>query len=336
MSKRKLSQQQQWRIERVQQARLDRLQRSAKKAENLLAGHELGAEQPGLIIARYGATVDVEAKSGDIYHCYLRQNLADLVPGDNVVWRTAEQSNGVVTALLPRQSELARPDRTGNLKPLAANIDQMAIIMAPQPPPTLPLLDSYLVVAQLLNITPLIVFNKSDLLKRKQRLEFESFLPNYEKIGYQVLRVSATEARGLRTLQKSLRQKTSILVGQSGVGKSSLIQALLPDEQLRISGLSDKSGLGRHTTSQARLYHLPSGGDLIDSPGVRRFKLWKISKQQLLRGFIDLQPYASQCKFRDCTHTHEPECAILHALREEKIHPCRLESFHQLCDEFCE
>ncbi len=144
------------------------------------------------------------------------------------------------------------------------------------------------------------------------------------------MEVSAKQEHGLDGLIERLKYKTSILVGQSGVGKSSLINALLPSLDLVTGKLSRATGLGRHTTSAATCYHLPQGGDLIDSPGVRSFRLTKLTLQQLQQGFPEFRPFLGLCQFHNCTHGHEPNCAVRKAVIDGQIHPQRLENFLRL------
>jgi ribosome biogenesis GTPase len=132
---------------------------------------------------------------------------------------------------------------------------------------------------------------------------------------------------------EQLKGHTSVFVGQSGVGKSSLVKTLLPQERISVGELSAQSGLGQHTTSTARLYHLPAGGAIIDSPGVREFRLWPMSRQALARGFIEFRPWLGQCKFRDCSHTHEPGCALREAVARGEISRQRLESYLKIAEQ---
>ena len=152
----------------------------------------------------------------------------------------------------------------------------------------------------------------------------------YEQLGYQVLFTSTKQAHGLDSLLQQLTGKTSIFVGQSGVGKSSLIQQILPEKEIRVGELSDATGLGRHTTSTSRLYHIAAGGAIIDSPGIREFSLWKAPVEDIQRGFREFIPYLGQCQFNDCKHDSEPGCAITAAAQRGDINAARLHSYHDI------
>jgi ribosome biogenesis GTPase len=174
------------------------------------------------------------------------------------------------------------------------------------------------------------VVNKSDLLDTESRAKLEQRLAIYEQIGYSLLFISTRTTDGLRDLHQQLKSHTSILVGQSGVGKSSLVQALLPDLDIRIGALSQVTGLGRHTTTVTTLYHLPDGGDLIDSPGVRDFSLSPVPVDQLAQGFREFKAYLGQCRFHNCRHASEPGCAVQDAVRSGAINQRRLANYKEL------
>lgn len=334
MSKRKLTRQQAWRIDKIQE---ERRRRAERKAVDLgqYEGEPLGPEQEGLVLANYGAALDVEDAAGGLHRCRLRQNLELLVPGDRVIWQgSGQDGDGVVVALLPRHTLLARPDALGQLRPLAANIDQILVVAAPRPTYSTDLIDQYLVAAEATCVTPLIVFNKVDLVvDPAEQAQIERDLERYRRIGYCVIRASTVARHGLDAVIAALRDKSSVFVGQSGVGKSSLVQALLPQHAIKVGALAERSGLGRHTTSAARYYRLPGGGAIIDSPGVREFSLWHMEAPQLAQGFIEFRPYLGTCRFRDCSHRHEPGCALQQAVADGTISAARLESFHRMVEQ---
>ena len=333
MAKRKLTRRQAWRIDKIQQERAERAARKDDRVEQQLEGGDLGPEQEGLIISHFGKQVDVEAqqgdKTGEIIRCHLRTNLGQLVTGDRVVWRAGVE-HGVVVAALPRSSELVRPTNHGELKPVAANIDRIIITFAVEPTPFANLIDRYLVAAELSDIEPVLLLNKADLITEENRSFIDDLLARYEAIGYRVLTASTTEAQGLEALLKELDGKISVFVGQSGVGKSSLINVLLPGVDIKVGALSEQTRKGKHTATTARLFHFPNGGDLIDSPGIREFALWHIQPEKLLEGFIEFRPFLGHCKFRDCKHEQEPGCAILEAIEQGKISASRMESYQRI------
>lgn len=339
MSKRNLSRQQAHRIARIQDERRARAGKREAAAQALLAGGSLGAEQQGLVMAHYGTQLDIEAvagpEAGRLCRCHLRANLEHLVTGDRVVWQApaadSENAVGVVTALLPRQSLLVRPDPYGKLKPVAANIDRILLVIAPFPEPSALLIDRYLVACALTGIEPVILLNKADLLTPESAATMDALLAQYEAIGYATRRVSASAGR-LEDLQALIGAQTVVLVGQSGVGKSSLVNVLLPDAAQKVAALSDNSRLGQHTTTTARLFHMPGGGDLIDSPGIREFGLWHVDEAQLLAGYVEFQPHLGNCRFRNCAHRNEPGCALKAAVADGRIAAARFERFQLLRD----
>ena len=330
MSKRKLSRQQAWRVEKIQEERAKRAARRDAEAEQALAGGELGPEREGLVTAHYGTQVAVESAGGVSLRCHLRANLDALVTGDRVVWCEGDPT-GVVVAQLERSSVLSRPDPYGKLKPVAANIDQIMVVIAPLPTPHANLVDRYLVAAETLGIEPVILLNKIDLLAADPALrqEMDELLAIYPTLGYRILRTSSLEG-GLEELHQALRERISVFVGQSGVGKSSLINVLLPDAELRVGALSESRQKGVHTTTTAQLFHLDGGGSLIDSPGIREFGLWHMSREQVEHGFREFRPFLGACKFRDCRHQQEPGCAILDAAEAGQISERRLGSYRHI------
>lgn len=307
-----------------------RAEKKARTSLEKIGTDTLGPEQEGTVISHYGAALDVEDLQGNVYRCSARQNIGDLVCGDQVIWQPAHDQSGVIVALKPRKSLLARPDFYRQLKPVAANIDQILVVVAPQPELSTDLIDRYLVAAEIIHIPPVIVVNKIDLLDQTELELLKQQLEEFKIVGYQIIYTSTKQSHGLDSLVAQLNEKTSIFVGHSGVGKSSLIKTLLPSEAIKIGELSEATGKGKHTTSVTRLYHLQEGGDLIDSPGVRDFGLWNISPDQLAFGFVEFRQYIGQCKFADCRHKVEPGCAIQAALKEKKITQRRLDSFHRI------
>jgi ribosome biogenesis GTPase / thiamine phosphate phosphatase len=359
MAKRRLNQQQLRRISSNQQQRGKRatLAASTLPSDEDITDEVLGAEAEGLVICHYGQQLDIESRAedsyGKVFRCHQRSNLPPLVTGDQVIWQaggnkaaaTPSQSTGVVVALRERRSILSRPNAHRDQRPVAANVDVMAIVVAPLPQLFGNLIDRYLVAAESLGLGAAVILNKVDLLDPSRDAYIEPLLDIYRQITYPVIQVSTQTGQGLDELKQFLALQTAVFVGQSGVGKSSLINALraadkndadtvhADDTQVdaAVGALSTGHGKGTHTTTATRLYHLPGSGDLIDSPGIREFGLWHMDQQQLINGFIEFQPYIDRCRFRDCRHQQEPGCALLDAQEKGLISPQRLSSyFHTL------
>ena len=273
------------------------------------------------VITRFGADVLI-ADSGTIIRCTPKRKLEHIACGDYVTWENHAQGNATVTAILPRTNLLTRPDFRGKTKNIAANIDLVIIVVSWRPSPSWEMLDRYLVAIELLPAQALIVMNKADLAAEYASKEDLVRLAEYEAVGYPILYTQAQEGVGIDTLRKAIGGKTAIVVGQSGVGKSSLAAQLLPEQEIRVGEIAD-TGEGRHTTTNAMLYTLAEHGFLIDSPGVRDFSLSSVTREQLQQGYREFQPYQSQCRFNNCTHQHEPQCAVKAAFSAQQLPPYR-------------
>lgn len=320
MSKRRINKRQFARIEKIQQTYQSAI---ADSNETL---------NDGLVITRFSRHVEIENDLGLRLRCSIRPNLEVLVAGDRVIWQEEGTNQGVVVSLYPRKSVLARPTNTGIKKPVAANITQLIIVLAPKPEISWPLLDSYLIMAELLHLKAVILLNKTDLPCESIK---EQLLNNYKSLSYQIIMTNKDDVNGVELLKETLNNQISVFIGQSGVGKSSLISKFLPhEENIATNEISEGSELGKHTTSNSYYYHIPSGGALIDSPGVREFSLWDISAADIAQGYVEFQPYLSQCKFRNCTHIDTPFCAIIDALNKGKIAQNRYENFIKLTAQY--
>ncbi|MCL9685790.1 small ribosomal subunit biogenesis GTPase RsgA [Legionella maioricensis] len=320
MSKRRINKQQLTRIEKNQQT----------YQENKENNHEALAD--GLVITRFSRHVEVEDNQGKRIRCTIRPNLDTLVAGDRVIWQIEGDKQGVVVSLYPRGSILARPTGTGLKKPVAANITQMIIVIAPKPEISWSLLDSYLVMAETLQLHVIILLNKTDLPCEELKAQL---ITDYQSLNYPVIMVSKNIPLSFQPLKLALNHQISVFVGQSGVGKSSVIAEILPhEENIATQDISTGSELGRHTTSNSRYYHLPSGGALIDSPGVREFSLWDIDATAIAQGYTEFKPYLYQCKFRNCPHINTPHCAIINAVNQGRISMRRYDNFIKLCGQF--
>ena len=329
MSKRRLSKHQLARISQNQRKQL-----ACDEADSVDAQTSL-EKCNGRIISHYGQHVDVESllddDQGRLIRCTQRSNLPKLVTGDLVVWSEDGADGGVILALGQRRNFFGRPSPEGQFKAIAANIDSVLVVFASSPTPHVSLIDRYLVAIEQLHLTAVLVLNKLDLLNHEELTELDHMLSPYRSIGYPLYKVSAEDGRGMPELEQALANQTTILVGQSGVGKSSLLNKLNSGKLADVAPLSATWARGTHTTTTFSLYHM-RGFDLIDSPGIREFGLGHIDAKQVFDGFIEFRPFAGSCKFRDCSHTAEPDCAIQAALEAGQISIERVESYFRILD----
>jgi ribosome biogenesis GTPase / thiamine phosphate phosphatase len=277
----------------------------------------------GLVVARYRRHVAIEAPDGQQRRCLIRGRQVQPLVGDEIQWHAQPDGTVIIDALMPRRSTLTRIDSRGRREGIAANLSQLVVVTAPEPAPDWVLVDRYLLAAEFMRIEAVIVWNKQDLANASK----VAVPPAYARMGYRVAATSTKSEHGLEALSELMRGERSTLVGQSGVGKSSLINALLGSELQTIGGLTAKGAQGRHTTSTAVLYRLPGGGTLIDSPGVRDFAPYIDEPAELENGYREFQRYLGSCKFDDCLHLAEPDCAIKHAVAAGSIAAHRYESY---------
>ena len=280
------------------------------------------------VLARYGSEIDVLRPDGGGQRVNLRRRFDDVVCGDVVA---VDALGPAVQSREPRRNHLRRRDGFNRPKTIAANIDRVWIVIAPRPAIPRLLIDRFLVGIRNLPAEAGIIVNKSDLAHPADGTASDPDLSDYAHLCMPVFRVSAHTGLGLESFRKAASGGSNILVGPSGVGKSSLIQALLPGERLRIAEVG-QSGEGRHTTTTARWYEVKGGGAWIDSPGVRDFSPEIASVEQLVQGFPDLSEHAAACRFRDCTHRSEPGCAVRGALDQGVLPVARLEAWRELLE----
>jgi ribosome biogenesis GTPase len=285
-----------------------------------------------LVLVSYGSRGIIELPDGTRVRCDYRRSVGRPFCGDRVRVDTSDGQTPIVIEILPRSNEFARADSRQRKQVIAANLDQVLIVIAPEPEPSKDLVERYLVAVHSLQITPVIVVNKVELLERRDPAAGGVFtrLDEYRSLGYEVLTASCVAEPGTDSLLPVLFGKTSILVGQSGVGKSSLANVLIPDLDLQTGELSRVTGKGVHTTTTTIMYSLPSGGKLIDSPGVWEYGLWEMGAPELEDGFREFAPYPAHCKFRNCRHAGEPGCAVAEAVANGDIPRWRYESYRRL------
>lgn len=273
----------------------------------------------GTVVAAYGKRYQVElSEDKHRISCVTRGKKTDIACGDHVTIQLTDKHEGVIESTLPRSTLLYRSNAFKS-KMLAANVTQIIIVLATQPSFYEALLNRCLIAAEAARIKVLIVLNKCDLADNdnaKQKLAL------YTSLGYQVLPLSAKE--DISTLRPYLQGQASILVGQSGMGKSTMINALLPNESVRTQEVSHVLDSGKHTTTAAHLYHLDADSILIDSPGLQEFGLHHLSTDELEHAFIEFRPYLGKCRFNNCKHLQEPDCAITEAVAAHKISSERL------------
>ncbi|QCU90582.1 ribosome small subunit-dependent GTPase A [Thiomicrorhabdus sediminis] len=340
MAKRKLTQQQKRRVSGRRQGGNNGKQ-TTESANSLL-----GEEQPGLVITSFGKRVLVEDINGATHSCAIRQHLGKLVAGDKVIWQSDVEANtGVVVSVMPRSHELSRPGFRGQTRMVAANIDFIGIVTPVVPGIHPDMIDRYLVAAQQLDIPAVIIINKVDLVDSEEHWDaIGDLLAPYVELGIELIPASTVSNQGLNTLLDFMADKNSVFVGPSGAGKSSLINALIPDIDIRVGQLSEATGLGKHTTTNSILYHLPAlddkqgdhlnSGNLIDSPGVRQFSPMPCELSELETYYPDFAPFLGGCKYNNCSHTIEPNCAIKQAVEDGEIAYSRYQSFQRLLQEF--
>ena len=257
--------------------------------------------------------------------------------GDRVTIEREMESErtAIITAIASRHNYINRQSPRGKHQHhiIAANLDQSLLVATLKEPRTSQgFIDRFLVASEMYHVPALLVFNKSDLYKKKEMDKFDEWQSIYKGAGYTVILISVTENSGIEEVVKLLKDKTTLISGHSGVGKSSLLNAVLPELQLRTQDVSGWSGKGMHTTTFAEMYDLPFGGRLIDTPGMREFGLVDISRQELSHYFPEMRDRLNDCQFNNCLHINEPGCAIKDAVRDGKIHEDRYVSYYNILE----
>lgn len=281
----------------------------------------------GLVVASYGKRYGVELDDGIQVSCVTRGKKNDLACGDRVEVKMTDTHEGVVEKLHSRSSLLFRSNAY-KTKTLASNVTQVIIVLATTPSFYEALLNRCLIAAEAAKIKALIVLNKCDLADNTEAMKLLSI---YQNLGYQVQPLSAKN--DIAPLKQWLKNQTSVLVGQSGMGKSTIVNALLPNSAVRTQEVSTVLDSGKHTTTAAHLYHLDSDSDLIDSPGLQEFGLNHLNIEELEHAFIEFRPFLGKCRFNNCKHLHEPDCAVISAVESGKVSPVRLAFYQAMTQE---
>jgi len=345
MAKRRLSIQQKRRIDSKQKSKI---------SGDLLSDSKLqldeSSTQTARVISHHGRQLYAETEDLKKIKCKMRQNLGDIACGDYILLQQAKDlenkppsddshsdaSQYVVVAVKERSNLLVKTGFAGAIKPVAANIGQLVIVTALKPKPNPYLIDRYLTAAENLPAKALIVINKVDLMDHETKRLVDDLTALYKGIGYDVICSSMKQDTGLDALSEALSNTTSILVGLSGVGKSSIVKAILPKEEIRIGETSEATGEGKHTTTVSALYHLKCNGIIIDSPGVRDFTPINNSISEITHGFADVRKFYGACKFSNCSHTNEPGCAMKKAVSDGLLNEQRFNNYLRMLQEFHE
>lgn len=277
------------------------------------------------VVAAHGRQYLVELAGGNTLACFPRGKKSDIACGDRVEIARTSSDQGVIEAILPRTSLLYRSNEIRQ-KLIAANVDQIVIVVATEPAFSDELVSRALIAAESEEIEPLVVLNKSDLAAKRPAARDR--LSPLVALGYPVIELSARHHA--EDLRPQLAGKTSVLVGQSGMGKSTLINALIPNADAATREISHALDSGKHTTTHATLYHLDATSHLIDSPGLQEFGLGHLDRQEIEFAFRDFRPFLGECRFRDCRHRQEPDCALLAAVASGQINAGRFALFHRI------
>ena len=281
----------------------------------------------GLVVATYSRRMQLLLPDGRRVDARIKGKRIKPVCGDRVEAEPIpDEPDWLITAVCARRNELTRPNLRGKIEVLAANIDRLLVMAAPAPVPDWSIVDRYLCAAELTGASAAVIFNKSDLRAAES---VDEVLNDYTRIGYQAVRCSAKQRLNIDAIAALMRHGVSIIVGQSGVGKSSLINRLQQDDRQRVSAVSDKSGEGRHTTVNSAMLQLPGGGAVIDSPGVRDYAP-ALRPDEVVAGYREISTAGRDCRFANCRHLREPACAVKEAVEKGTISKRRYDSYRHL------
>lgn len=312
----------------------NRLNKQQKRRINAQKAYKLTQAEKAneaLVVAHMGSQIIVEHQ-GKLIACSWRRHTADIAINDTVAISYSSDGSAVVEAIYPRKNALYKWQGR-KTKAIASNLDNLLIVIAVEPDWQTALVDRYIIVAQENEIQPAILLNKIDLANPEKQRELTQRLAPYHSLHIPIFITSINHNNNLASLENWLDNQQTILCGQSGVGKSSLIRHLIPDADIWIQNISEATGLGKHTTTNLRRYPVNANTAVIDTPGVRGFAVTHLDRDTILTGFPDITPYANQCKFNDCQHQNEPDCGVQNALKSGKINPKRWQSLQQLLSE---
>jgi ribosome biogenesis GTPase len=302
---------------------------------------DLSQCRPGRVLAVRGLISHVADDRGEVYQCATRRLLKTLatdqrhvvVAGDRVMFRPMDDTQpkeGMIERVEPRRRSLCRTSR-GRQQLIVTNVDQVMIIASAAEPDLKPnLIDRLIMASEKGGVRPVICINKTDLV---DRAELQPLVGVYAQMGYDVILLSASSGFGLARFRRAVAGKESVVVGQSGVGKSSLLNAVDPHMRRPVREVSRDSQKGRHTTTTAELLPLSFGGWVVDTPGIRQFQLWDVIPEEVAGFFRDIRPYVSHCRYPDCTHTHEDDCAVKDAVADSRVDERRYESYCHILDD---
>ncbi|WP_437202323.1 ribosome small subunit-dependent GTPase A [Planctomicrobium sp. SH664] len=293
----------------------------------------------GRVLAAVGANqIRVQAATGEIFLCsvrrlvrtLLRETRSAVVAGDRVLFAPEGTDAGVIERVEPRSTVLSRGSRR-YAHVIVANVEQAVIVASVNDPPLKPgLIDRFLCSVEKGGIRGIVCLNKADL---GDQTRLQPIIGQYAQLGYETLLTNALTGAGLPQLRRLLRNRETVFTGQSGVGKSSLLNAVQPGLGRSVGDVSSDSGKGRHTTRVTELLPLEGGGWVVDTPGIRQLQLWNVSKPELEGLFIEFRPYVPRCRFPDCLHLHEHECGVQAAVAAGRISPLRYESYRRIMND---
>ena len=296
----------------------------------------------GIVVATRGRSFDVRIENGDYLNCEVRQKVKSAVKavtpvavGDDVRVTRIDDENGAIEEVLPRRTMFFRPQVTAkgvgdSRQVIAANLDKLAIVTSLESPPIkVGLIDRFLIAAQIGQLEPILIINKVDLQPPQN---FELILEAYRQLDIEIHLTSAESGAGIDELKRALVDHRTLFAGHSGVGKSSILNLLLPGLNIRTNEVSEWTKKGRHTTTTIEIYELPSGGFVVDSPGLKVMGLWDVQKEELPHYYPEFLELAADCRFSSCSHTHEPDCAVKAAVEAGNLSRIRYDNYKSILD----